>query len=455
MSKPILRIVFFVFITLFFLKGVYALDPDFGWHLRMGQVILTAGIPPHDPFSYTMSSYPFIDHEWLTDVVIFLLYKIGKITTVSFFFTAVCFLIIWVLAKDKKNKSQEILFLIAASLIRFGGVRPQVLGWLFFVIWIKELLKKRRNNCWLFFLQLVWVNMHGSFFLGIGTYVLYEVIEAIEKRKIKLSSVLMCLVLFVATFINPYTYRIWWEVFMTLTDGSLRWRIVEWIPGILVFDLSFWIYACIFFSLFITFHKKLTLFQKIITVSFFLMALLTARNMPLFLLVSVDAFFVLWSGLESSIPAQNKKIFILLKRTIIGFCLFVSLISVCLSVSAYKPINKTYPSGAVLYLKQNKINGNIFSLYEWGGYLIWKLPNSKVFVDGRMPSWRWKQGDTHQSNNADKEYREILKKKNDFDYYKIKYHITYALVDKNKDRRPLFKKYEKLYEDETAILYKL
>lgn len=32
--------------------------------------------------------------------------------------------------------------------------------------------------------------------------------------------------------------------------------------------------------------------------------------------------------------------------------------------------------------------GNIFNTYEWGGYLIWKLPKMKVFVDGRMPAWK-------------------------------------------------------------------
>ena len=54
------------------------LDPDFGWHMRNGQYILEHGIPRLDPFSYTMSSFHVIVHEWLSEVFLVLLYpRIG------------------------------------------------------------------------------------------------------------------------------------------------------------------------------------------------------------------------------------------------------------------------------------------------------------------------------------------------------------------------------------------
>src|SRR3990167_10696773 len=51
------------------LVGWRTLDPDFGWHVRMGNYILANGIPQTDPLSYTMPNFPFIDHEWLTNVL--------------------------------------------------------------------------------------------------------------------------------------------------------------------------------------------------------------------------------------------------------------------------------------------------------------------------------------------------------------------------------------------------
>ena len=46
--------------------------------------------------------------------------------------------------------------------------------------------------------------------------------------------------------------------------------------------------------------------------------------------------------------------------------------------------SNNYPEGAAKFLKSNKIPGNMFNPYVWGGYLIWELyPDYKVFVDGR------------------------------------------------------------------------
>ena len=42
----------------------------------------------------------------------------------------------------------------------------------------------------------------------------------------------------------------------------------------------------------------------------------------------------------------------------------------------------------VNFLTQNQIKGKIFNYYNWGGYLIWRYPSEKVFIDGRMVSWQ-------------------------------------------------------------------
>jgi len=42
--------------------------------------------------------------------------------------------------------------------------------------------------------------------------------------------------------------------------------------------------------------------------------------------------------------------------------------------------------------KMKDKTGNVFNTYEWGGFLIWQLPNTKVFADGRMPAWQDEQG---------------------------------------------------------------
>ncbi len=51
------------------------------------------------------------------------------------------------------------------------------------------------------------------------------------------------------------------------------------------------------------------------------------------------------------------------------------------------PEKTQYPEGVVEKLRQQPCEGRIFNSYNVGGYLIWKLPDTEVYIDGRMPSW--------------------------------------------------------------------
>ena len=45
-------------------------DPDFFWHLKVGQWIIDhRAIPTHDLFTYTVPDHRFVAHEWLSEVI--------------------------------------------------------------------------------------------------------------------------------------------------------------------------------------------------------------------------------------------------------------------------------------------------------------------------------------------------------------------------------------------------
>jgi hypothetical protein len=48
-----------------------------------------------------------------------------------------------------------------------------------------------------------------------------------------------------------------------------------------------------------------------------------------------------------------------------------------------KFIQQTLPVDAVEFIRQEKPEGRLFNSYNWGGYLLWALPEYPVFVDGR------------------------------------------------------------------------
>jgi hypothetical protein len=47
-------------------------------------------------------------------------------------------------------------------------------------------------------------------------------------------------------------------------------------------------------------------------------------------------------------------------------------------------VAEQYPAEILPYLKSHKPSGNVLNYYPWGGYLGWKDPQFKVFVDSRV-----------------------------------------------------------------------
>jgi hypothetical protein len=46
-------------------------------------------------------------------------------------------------------------------------------------------------------------------------------------------------------------------------------------------------------------------------------------------------------------------------------------------------VAKQYPVNAAKFIQKNKISGLLFNHYNWGGFLIWSLPELSVSMDGR------------------------------------------------------------------------
>jgi len=49
-----------------------------------------------------------------------------------------------------------------------------------------------------------------------------------------------------------------------------------------------------------------------------------------------------------------------------------------------------YPIEAVEWIRthRNQLGTRLYNDYGLGGFLLWWLPDEKVFIDGRMPAWR-------------------------------------------------------------------
>ncbi|MBU3978204.1 hypothetical protein KKE68_00700, partial [Patescibacteria group bacterium] len=147
-------------------RGVVMLDPDFGWHIRMGQIILSNGIPATDPFSYSMPSYPVVGHEWLTDILLaWLLPVIGYkgLAGIFTFISLGALVLQWKAVRKQQRQFVFIpFFLSLTTLVFFFGIRPQVISWFFFSLKLfvaRDRERFRKWRWWLPVVFLVWANL--------------------------------------------------------------------------------------------------------------------------------------------------------------------------------------------------------------------------------------------------------------------------------------------------------
>ena len=105
-----------------FYKTLYFIDPDFGWHLATGNLILKSGFPKTDPFSYTMPSFLFVEHEWLVDIIFAKLYSVVGLPGISALFS-ILFLSAVFISISKSKKFKILLFVIGISALAPFGQR--------------------------------------------------------------------------------------------------------------------------------------------------------------------------------------------------------------------------------------------------------------------------------------------------------------------------------------------
>ncbi|MCH7641141.1 hypothetical protein IID22_03020, partial [Patescibacteria group bacterium] len=327
------------------------------------------------------------------------------------------------------------IFLLAVAVILpFVGVRAQVVTWLLSAILLKVIFDKTLWNKWRSFLPLFfifWANLHGGFAAGLLILFFVVAIRSIRKKLIERPDVYVVAASVVATLVNPYGLGAWAEVWRTFTDTALRWQISEWMPAFLTVDLPFAAFVTLSTILVIRYRHKFTLEETGLYFLILLQGVLSKRHIPLWVIVAlpmivsaVNLFYNEIKGIKGSIPRFKKAV----KFAFIG-SLILLIFQSAFSLRSARVLGEErfYPKGAVSYLEQNLPEGEVFSLYGWGGYLIWKLPEKKVFIDGRMPSWRWDKNPSTESSAAFDDYNNLLKGEKEYKQVFDKYGVDTVL----------------------------
>ncbi len=437
-QRLLLTILFIFFFGFFIFRSSVVQDPDFGWHRQFGnQVLVTHTIPVTDLYSYTMPNYHFVNHEWGMDILMAFFYDFfGNLPLVVGFSIIGAAVLIVLSLGNKKNVIVLPLFLVGGTLFDFVGVRPQIISLLFLSVVSVLIFQKKYWKRYRFYvplLFLLWANLHGGFAIGMVVLGIFVVGEMIEKRHFDKTNCIVLGLSLLATCINPYGYHLWEEVSKSAFDPNLRLTIQEWYPAVYFENTAFWIYTTLSLFLVIRYFRKFS-FTVIVLYGFlFISAMASIRNISVFVIVSFYPTVMCLQYLfeEAAKHLYGKDRFFKGYVAFFVVCLFFFLPQLGIftaRIMVYHDGQNSYPAGAVSYLKIHLPRGQIFSSYDWGGYLIWQLPQKKVFIDGRMPSWRNSTAPEDESNYAFGDYQSILENKLPFAQVSKKYGIDTLLI---------------------------
>jgi hypothetical protein len=403
---------------LFLIVSFKVLDPDFGWHLASGQYFLENGLPVHDIFTFTASEFPWIDHEWLSDILLASLYSVGGYLTLVVFYSGLWTGAFYLVGRRALG---AVVLAAAVAALPFAGVRA--ITWTMVGLAVLIRLLAAKNQRWWLALPLVvglWANLHGSFVVGLAVIGFY----ALTRRSLKLAAI--GLMSGLASLINPYGPAIYIEVWRTLSDTSLHSSIGEW-RSFLVKKSTMLILA-LYGSGLIWAKKRWTSFVNLPNI--LLLASLSAqRNWPLFALSAIDLTDHNIRAMVSTLPAKlnraGRRIFGLIGLILLGMTVW-GLSATPIIESGWQR-DSEYPRVAAWSLRENPCPGHLFNDYNIGGYLIWQLPETKVYIDGRMPSWSF------EGKNYFHTYREVVSQKAVRDAEFARYDIKCALISSDSE----------------------
>lgn len=387
-------------------------DPDMWWHLKSGQVIWTTHhIFKTDIFSYTTNHHAFVPQEWLAQVSIYAAYRwagfpglmLWLVVLTSMLLVAGYFLC------SSYAQNAKVGFIGAMTIWFFGtiglSIRPQLIGYVLLIgVLLAIHLGRTRSSHWFFclpFLFAVWVNCHGSFFLGIvataiilGCSIFNFSARGVvssrwdaPRRRSFLWAVLLSLA---ALLVNPDGIR---QVLYPLDTFFLQpinlANVEEWRPLNLLDPRGVGLLAVLLCIILLVIFQKSEIQIDELT----LLAIgtwLALRHTRLLFVFGIFAAPVLSRQLAAFWERyQEDEDRIWPNAVLIGLALLGTAIAFPSTAALRLQVEQKSPVKAVDFIRSAHLSGPMMNDYTSGGYLIWTAPEYPVFIDGRADVYEW------------------------------------------------------------------
>jgi len=394
---------------------------DIWWQLKTGEIILKEkALPRIDPYSCVAEGRPWINHEWLSEVIFHLADRLGGTTALILLKCLMVFAICLVVLAHARLYPSNVCFtipvLVLALYVSTAGlyVRPHLFTYLFlvFCIFLMERSRRLRNRPlpWVLIpIMLIWANLHGGFIAGLAVVSLYALGRIIEygigrmtgKNNISPSVIRWSLIitglLYLVALLNPHGYRAYLYFFELRKSKIFLQNILEWQP---TFTSSFtetytFIYYCIYAAIaglsLIAARKKLHPGMVLAFAFLFYLSISMNRNVGTFAIATAGLVAANWNAFWY----RRRQ-----RRSFAMCCVFFAVILTALSYynatrgfAVSGGLNRRPGFGVDLgkrgtagarFLEDHRVEGRVFNAYAFGGDLIYQLfPRCRPAMDSR------------------------------------------------------------------------
>jgi len=411
-SKILIVILILFFYSLGLVHQINLPTEDLGRHIKNGEIIWqTKTIPQTNLYSYSQPDYPFLNHHWLSGLIFYFIFQLTGFNGLIIFKTILllaAFLLVFVLAVKKGGFWLAALFSLPIIFIlnERTVIRPEIFSYLFISIFLYLLINFGQKPGWKIFwlvpLQLLWVNLHIYFPIGILMTAGYILGQIICRKKNLKKLFLLLLLLILVCLANPsglqgvlQPLKIFQNYGYQIVENKSPFFLEHLMdnPAILFFKITTFILILSFlFNL-----KRFSPFLFLASTSVVLASCQMIRNFPLLGLIALPVLSInlkiFFDYLGVRLPKKKsnslKKIFPWL------FILFLLVIILLTLFNQIKLNNKQRGFGLTLqstnsaaFFKKEKLVGPIFNNYDIGSYLIFELyPQEKIFVDNRPEAY--------------------------------------------------------------------
>ncbi len=446
-------------------------DPDLWWHLRNAEyLVMNHRLPAVDTYSYTAAGSAWINHEWLSELVYYAGFRAAGLRGIFVIFTlalaALVVVVFWLCRREGADPFAAAIATLGGGFLAMVGFGPrtQTFGWLCFAAMFAILLRfraTRRAPLWLLpVIFCLWINLHGSWLIGLAVYVIFLAAGLVRRDVGQLAAdpwsrtewqrlTVAGLASAAALLVNPYGYR------LVLYPFDLVWRqkanianVQEWASvnfndprGKLVM-----VVLGVIFALALLGRKRWRIDDALLTEFVLYCGLTHIRFLFLAGLVLPPVLAPHFNGISSYDPRQERR---WLNTALLAVSIGVMIVGFPSPERLQRQISDFFPERAVAFLRAHPQQGRIFNLYQWGGYLEWNLRDVKTFVDSRSDIFDYKgvlqdHIDAIQLKNT----QEILDR----------YQVSYVLYPANTAFAYYLSKvpqWERIYADGQAVIYRV